>query len=170
MKNDIEPILIQPAEVFSFWKIIQNPSKKNGFKAGRTIINDILSKSTGGGLCQMSGIIYHLCLEANLQILERHNHSKDLYNETTRYTPLGSDATVVFGYKDLRIRNNYNFPIRFTFKMSENDITVFLNSQKEILKHEVTFASIDLPNNRIQVTTKVNHQEVGSSIYKKFNC
>ncbi len=168
--SSIEPILIRPNEIFSFWKIIKNPSKKNGFKEGRTIINDVLSKSTGGGLCQISGLMYHLSLEANLKILERHNHSKDLYDENTRYTPLGSDATVVFGYKDLRIQNNYSFPIRFSFHITENDITLFLHSEREIFKNKVTFSGKDLSNNKIIVTTKINNEVICSSVYKKFEC
>jgi hypothetical protein len=55
-----------------------------------------------------------------LKIVERHQHSVDIYTEENRYTPLGTDATVVFGYKDLRIRNPYHFPIQFWFSVEEN--------------------------------------------------
>jgi len=63
-----------------------------------------LALDYGGGLCQLSGIIYHAVLEAGLEILERHPHSLDIYTATTRYTPLGSDAAVVYGHKDLRFK------------------------------------------------------------------
>jgi hypothetical protein len=52
--------------------------------------------------------VYHIGIIAGLDIIERYNHSVDIYTDDTRFAPLGTDATVVYGYKDLRIRNNTN--------------------------------------------------------------
>ena len=106
--QSIESVDILPREIFSFWKIVGNPSKRNGFIGSRSIINGQVTNSIGGGLCQLSGLVYYLSLKSGLEILERHNHSMDIYTEETRFTPLGSDATVVYGYKDLKIRNNFS--------------------------------------------------------------
>ena len=104
----IEQIQINPNEILSFWRIVGNPSKKNGFTESRSLVNGKIENTIGGGLCQLSGLMYYISLIAQLEILERHNHSIDIYNEETRFTPLGSDATVAYGYKDLKIRNNLN--------------------------------------------------------------
>ena len=71
----IEEIQINPGEVFSFWKTVGSPSKKNGFVESRSIVNGEITPTYGGGLCQLSGLIYHASLYANLEVLERYNHS-----------------------------------------------------------------------------------------------
>ena len=85
-------------------------------------MNGKLVFSAGGGLCQLSSLLYHLSLLAGLEILERHAHSVDIYQEEERFTPLGADATVSFPYRDLRIRNTFNCPIRFTIDLEEESI------------------------------------------------
>ena len=111
--ESINAFVMQPDDLFSFWHIIGNPNKPGKFRKGRIIKNGELALEVGGGLCQVSGIIYHIALIAGLKIVERHNHSVDIYTESDRYTPLGTDATVAYGYKDLRIVNSYPFPIQF---------------------------------------------------------
>ena len=120
--KSIEQIQINPNEILSFWRIVGNPSKKNGFTESRSLVNGKIENTIGGGLCQLSGLMYYISLIAQLEILERHNHSIDIYNEETRFTPLGSDATVAYGYKDLKIRNNLNCPIKFNFCIKYNFI------------------------------------------------
>jgi len=137
--HPIENIIIAPQQIFSFWHLIPKPISQNGFKKGRNLMKGELALDFGGGLCQLSGIIYHLVLEAGLEILERHPHSLDIYTETTRYTPLGSDATVVYGHKDLRFKNNLGFPIAFQFEILENEILVNLCAKEKIEKHQLDF-------------------------------
>jgi vancomycin resistance protein VanW len=117
----LEKLVLQPDSIFSFWHFIGNPSEKNGYKKGRNILNGQLSEAVGGGLCQLSGIIHHLLLLAGFPILERHAHTVDLYTESERFTPLGADATVVYGYKDLRFRQHFTFPVFFHFEI-KNDL------------------------------------------------
>jgi len=157
---------IQSNEIFSFWKAIGNPSEKRGYKSGRTIIDGELAESIGGGLCQLSGLIYLLSLEAGLTILERHNHSLDLYTESSRYAPLGSDATVVFGYKDLRIKNPYPFSIYFDFKIDSEKITASLFSYEETKKKTVKFEVVEQDASIKKVITYINEIPSVTSIYK----
>jgi vancomycin resistance protein VanW len=128
---------LMPGEVFSFWRIIKNPNK--GFKKSRTIQNGKLVEDTAGGICQVSGIVYHICILAGLQILERHNHSIDIYTDETRFTPLGLDATVVYGYKDLRIKNTFTFPIRFDIEVKDSQIRIKLLSTEKIEARKLLF-------------------------------
>lgn len=157
---------IQSNEIFSFWKVIGNPSEKRGYKSGRTIIDGELAESIGGGLCQLSGLIYLLSLEAGLKILERHNHSLDLYTDSSRYAPLGSDATVVFGYKDLRIKNPYHFSIYFDFKIDSEKISASLYSNQDIKKKTVKFEVVEQDERIKKVITYINETPSVTSIYK----
>lgn len=161
----ISEYCIMPNEIFSFWKIIGNPNYE--FKKGRTLLNDQIKEEVGGGICQVSGIVYNISLIAGLHILERHNHSVDIYTEETRFAPLGFDATVVFGYKDLRIKNNFAFPIKFEIEVYENQIKVDLLSTQKIEEIKLSFES-ESYNDYIIVKVLDDHKKlINSSKYRK---
>jgi vancomycin resistance protein VanW len=109
--------ITMPGNIYSFWALVGAPDTSNGFAIGRSIRSDVLGADVGGGLCQLSGLAYELGLRSGMDVAERHAHSQDLYTEATRFTPLGLDATVVWGYKDLRLKNSLRFPISFAFEV-----------------------------------------------------
>lgn len=155
--------IIHPNETFSFWNAVGNPNRK--FQKGRTIQNGQIVEEAGGGLCQVSGILYHLSLLADLQILERYNHSADIYTEESRFCPLGTDATVVYGYKDLRIRNSSPFPIQFQLTIEGNMLNLALYSPEKIEEQLLEF-KIECKNQQKIVTIYNTAKEiVNHSIY-----
>ena len=135
----LDGLILPPEKIFSYWQFIPRPVKRNGFQPGRNLVGGKLSLDYGGGLCQLSGVIYHVLLKAGFDIVERHAHSFDLYDENTRYYPLGSDATVVYGYKDLRMVNPHDFPVAMKFKLEQDGITAYLLSEQELQEHELDF-------------------------------
>lgn len=166
--KSIEQIQINPNEILSFWRIVGNPSKKNGFTESRSLVNGKIENTIGGGLCQLSGLMYYISLIAQLEILERHNHSIDIYNEETRFTPLGSDATVAYCYKDLKIRNNLNCPIKFNFSIEDDTIKVMILHSSVIRHNVVQFKEVISDDNVIEVITIINNQVYNNSTYKKY--
>ena len=161
----ISEYVILPNQLFSFWKVVGDPDKS--FKKGRTIQNGKIKEDVGGGICQVSGVVYYLCLIAGLEVVERHNHSVDLYNDETRFAPLGTDATVVYGYKDLRFVNNLNTVIKLDITVIDNKIIGKLRSEIPINKTELKY-SIEDAGEIIKVKV---YDEIGrmknSSFYKK---
>ncbi|EOQ90586.1 VanW-like protein [Leptospira yanagawae serovar Saopaulo str. Sao Paulo = ATCC 700523] len=142
LKIAIEKIneqVLLPGKIFSFWTEIGNPTVKKGYTEGRVIRNGVVASEIAGGLCQLSGIIYYLSLELGLEILERFPHTRDLYTEETRFTPLGTDASVVFPSKDLRIRNNLSFPLQFSFELTDDMLTFQILSPKPLQRHKLHF-------------------------------
>ena len=105
---------VAPGAIFSFWHVVGRPTSARGFVPGRSLLAGQLRPDFGGGLCQLSGLIYY----AGLEILERHPHSRDIYDNHTRYAPLGADATVAYGFKDLRVLNSFPFPVCFRAKVT----------------------------------------------------
>lgn len=162
--NLIGKYIIRPGETFSFWLAVGNPSSRKGFKIGRNLINGKLRADYGGGLCQLSGIIYLCALKAGLIINERHNHTVDIYTEEERFTPLGTDATVVYGYKDLRVLNPYPFDIRFAFEIQDNYITCYLQSTEFIAEHTLEFRRKKYLN-KVVVETFSNNRFLNISEY-----
>jgi vancomycin resistance protein VanW len=128
-----------PGEVFSFWHYVGNPSEKAGYKVGINIIANKLDFDVGGGLCQLSGLLYHLALAAGLDVVERHPHSVDLYTDETRYTPLGADSTTAFGYKDLRLRNNLGTPVCFRIGLEGDFLIGSLCAPHALKEYELEF-------------------------------
>ena len=163
----INQVEINTNEVFSFWKTIGEPSKKKGFVESRSLVNGKISKSIGGGLCQVSGLIYFISLKSGLEIIERHNHSMDIYTEETRFTPLGSDATVAFGYKDVRVKNNFHFPVKFSIQINGNKINIQLLSKEPLNALDVVFENSKFIDKEVKVTTKINNKETYVSKYQR---
>ena len=162
----IHQVVICPGQVFSFWKLIGKPSSVNGFAKSRSIINGKLEAETGGGLCQLSGIIYLLSIKAGLQIIERHPHSLDIYQEAERFAPLGADATVAFGYKDLRIRNHLTSSIMFSILIEPHQLTATLNAQQALYENKISF-EYDQLDGSVLVKTFSDSNFIGANWYKK---
>lgn len=135
----LQNIAIAPNQIFSFWHLVGEPTVEKGYREGRAIINNQLQSNIGGGICQLSGLLNILILKAGLIPLERHPHSADIYTEETRFAPLGSDATVVYGYKDFRFKNTLSVPLFFRFQLLEDQIIASLCSTEDIEEFEVEF-------------------------------
>jgi vancomycin resistance protein VanW len=165
--NKINRYTLAPGEIFSFWNIIGNPTSTKGYKKGRNLVNGKLTEEDGGGLCQLSGIIYHISLINGLEIMERYSHSMDIYTEENRFTPLGADATIVYGYKDLRIKNTTNFFLQFEFKVEQDQLTCYLHSTEKIESREIIFDRVNL--NEVITCYNQNGLKINltRSVYKK---
>lgn len=157
--QEIQQVIIQPNEVFSFWRIVGKPTKKKGYKIGRNIINNELQADIGGGLCQVSGMIYHLALTCGMKIEERFNHTVDLYEEDNRYTPLGMDATVVYGHKDLRFRNTKEVPVLLRFRVNSEKFTGYLYAGEEFKTNELNLVREEFENYRTIKTYRVEENK-----------
>ncbi|RTL45597.1 MAG: vancomycin resistance protein [Burkholderiales bacterium] len=142
----VEAVVIQPGEVFSFWRTVGRPSARAGYLEGRTITGAAVGTTVGGGLCQLSGMVYLLALQAGLQILERHPHSRDLYTDSTRFAPLGADATVVYGYKDLRVVNTGPAPLRLRGEIGPDHVALSLCARAPLEDCELVFQREPLPD------------------------
>jgi vancomycin resistance protein VanW len=97
-------ILIKPGETFSFWKIAKNADRIMPYKDGLTLINDEIKPLYGGGLCQLSNMLFLLFLHSPLTIIERRPHSVESLRPTDN-TLIGIDSTIVEGWIDLKVKN-----------------------------------------------------------------
>lgn len=168
----ISRVVVQPGQIFSYWKAVGPPTAKRGFLPSRNIIGGQLSEDVGGGLCQVSGLLYQLSLRAGLQVLERHAHSIDIYREEERYAPLGADATVVYGYKDYRFLNPFQHPVMFSFSFTEHTVTAHLSSPFEITEQDIVFERQTSGNAEMVITKMITadgERILGASQYRKLH-
>lgn len=99
-------ILIRPGEILSYWKLIGKPTKSKGYVNGMILKNGTFSADTGGGLCQLSNLIFWMTIHTPLTVIERHRHGYDVFPDSNRTQPFGSGATCFYPYRDLMIQNN----------------------------------------------------------------
>ena len=127
----------------SFWRMIGRPSASRGYQTGRAIVADRLSSDIGGGLCQVASLLYELGLRAGMTIVERHPHSRDLYTEDTRFTPLGLDAAIVWGFKDVRWKNPHDATATLAVDVEGETITGRLLTATPIPAYDLEIARRD---------------------------
>lgn len=97
----LDGLIISPGETFSFNKAVGSRSSEAGYKNAKVIINNEFVEGPGGGVCQLSSTLYNTVLLANLEIIERSNHSLPV-----SYVPPGRDATVADNIIDFKFKNN----------------------------------------------------------------
>jgi vancomycin resistance protein YoaR len=119
--------VIQPGEVFSFNKTVGDGSAANGFLTGRVLYQDTTAYESGGGICQVSSTLFNAMLLAGCTITERHRHSRPV-----RYVPLGLDATIRYGKKDLRMKNTTSRPLFIFAAINDKSFTIILKSERKI--------------------------------------
>lgn len=98
--------LIKPGETFSYWRLIGKPTREKGYLDGMVLFNGEFGAGVGGGLCQLSNLIYWMALHTPLIVTERYRHSFDVFPDSSRTQPFGSGATCVYNYRDLQLYNN----------------------------------------------------------------
>jgi len=110
---------IKPGETFSYWRLIGKPTKLKGYKKGMVLKSGTVTAATGGGLCQLSNLIYWMTIHTPLTVTERHRHGYDVFPDANRTQPFGSGATCFYNYGDLMIKNNTTDTFQLHLKMTE---------------------------------------------------
>ena len=115
--------VVKSGETFSFWDSLGCTTKEKGYKKAKTFTSDgKVTKSYGGGVCQISTTIYNAVLKVKgLEIKERHEHSRDV-----AYIEDGKDAAVSFGSADLKFKNTLDYDIKIEAKVEDRGVKIKL--------------------------------------------
>lgn len=98
--------ILMPGEVLSGYECLQPFTTANGYKTAAAYENGKVVDSIGGGVCQIATTLYGASLEAEVEIVQRQNHSM-----IVTYVEPSMDAAIAGTYKDIKIKNNYSTPI-----------------------------------------------------------
>lgn len=115
----INRIVIQPGETFSYWKTIGATTKRKGYVEGMILHYGKVTTGVGGGLCQLSNLIYWMTLHTPLTVTERYRHSYDVFPDSKRSQPFGSGATCAYNYLDLQIKNETTEPYQLIIYLTD---------------------------------------------------
>lgn len=118
----LDGLILYPGETFSYWRLIGKPSKRKGYREGMVLFLGRIGGDIGGGLCQLSNLIFWMTLHTPLTVIERYRHSHDVFPDAKRTQPFGSGATCAYPHRDLMIRNDTNQPFQFCVRVGETEL------------------------------------------------
>jgi vancomycin resistance protein YoaR len=98
--ESVDGTLLSPGETFSLNEIVGRRTQARGYRTATVFVNAEKVPGVGGGVSQVTGTLFNAAALAGIRIVEVNPHSRPV-----SYLPLGRDATVAFGDKDLRFTN-----------------------------------------------------------------
>lgn len=100
-------ITMYPGDEISALASITPFSEDNGYYMAASYLNGQVVDSLGGGICQVSTTLYNAVLLAELEVVERYNHSMIV----TYVDPSADAAIAESSGKDFKFKNNLDYPI-----------------------------------------------------------
>ena len=104
---------------FSVHDAVTPFDEENGYRLAGSYENGTTVQTYGGGICQVSTTLYNAVLRAELEVLERSNHSM-----TVHYVELSEDAAISGEEKDFRFENSLDNPIYIVGSTDSEDETI----------------------------------------------
>ena len=105
----INGLVLQPGETFSSNEFVGPRNASTGYEVAGVIENGQSAQAYGGGICQVSSMIYQSVIKSDLEVVERHPHMWP-----SSYATVGTDAAVDWGNQDFSFRNSSEYPIAIT--------------------------------------------------------
>jgi len=118
----LDGLVLNPGETFSYWKLIGKPTRRKGYREGMVLFLGQIGGDIGGGLCQLSNLIFWMTLHTPLTVVERYRHSHDVFPDANRTQPFGSGATCAYPHRDLMIRNDTAQPFQLSLRVGETHL------------------------------------------------
>lgn len=137
----INGIILKPGDVFSANDTLGTRTRKNGWKNAGAYESGEVVQQAGGGVCQLSSTLYNAALYADMEIVERRNHSMPVH-----YVDRGRDATInsVGNIIDFKFRNN-----------TSSDVIIMAYTDGNILHMEIYGVPFETDEyDRIEIRTK----------------
>lgn len=118
----LDGVLLKPGQTLSFWRLVGPPRARRGFVDGLVLDHGHVSVGIGGGLCQLTNLIFWMTLHTPLEVRERWRHSYDVFPDSSRSQPFGSGATCAWPSLDLQIANPTGTTFRLGLAVGESDL------------------------------------------------
>jgi vancomycin resistance protein YoaR len=149
--NKVNETILSPQAYFSFNQVVGRRTRQAGFAMGGVFIGDRIAEGIGGGICQVSTTIYCAALLADLNIVQRHNHSFAI-----GYAPLGQDAAVSYGTLDLVFQNDTEFPIKVVAINGPGRVTIRILGTNVDPEKSVRIENVRIASRPFNTVERVN--------------
>jgi vancomycin resistance protein VanW len=120
--RSLEGVVLEPGVRLSFWREVGKPTRKRGFLDGMVLMQGQVATGVGGGLCQMTNLLFWMTLHTPLSVTERWRHTFDVFPDTQRTQPFGSGATCAWPQLDLQIENRTSTPYRLRIVVTDTHL------------------------------------------------
>lgn len=148
--ESLKGMVIQANEIFSQNEKLGPYTEERGYKKGASFAGANIVQTEGGGVCKIASSLYNAAIYSDLEIIERYNHTMPV-----NYVPYGQDATVAFyGYKDIKFKNDRDFPILIWSEFIENRL--YIGFYGQVTSPEVEW------NHRIIDTTEASKEYINN--------
>jgi vancomycin resistance protein YoaR len=104
--NSIDGTLLSPGETFSLSRRLGKLTQARGYRTAPVFVAAETVPGIGGGVSQVTGTLFNAAALAGLKIVEVNPHSRPV-----SYIPVGRDATISYGTKDLQFTNQTGAPV-----------------------------------------------------------
>lgn len=155
--SHLNNMVIMPGEEISVSDSILPRTTANGYKEAGTYLNGEVVPGLGGGICQVSSTIYNAAMNSGLTVVERHPHSMPVH-----YLPLGLDAAISAGSKDLRIRNDYDLPVYIQAGVEGKSLTISVILNEALLNGQTYKMWSKVPGHNVANTYLSTYDAAGN--------
>lgn len=159
----IDGTLLYPGEEFSVYEVISPMTFDNGYEIATAYENGTTVDSIGGGVCQVSTTLYNAVIRAELEIVERYNHSM-----IVTYVDPSADAAIAGTYKDLKFKNNTDSPIYIESYTSGG--TLYMNvfgNETRAENRKIAFKSEVVKDNPAETKFETTSDPIGTVSVKQ---
>lgn len=136
--NQIHGLMLEPQQTFSYWRTIGSTTRRKGYVDAMILFYGQVRTGVGGGLCQLSNLIYWMTLHSPLTVTERYRHSYDVFPDSRRSQPFGSGATCAYNYLDLQIKNETSYRYQLVVYVTDTHLVgEWRSSQQPLHTYEI---------------------------------
>jgi vancomycin resistance protein YoaR len=125
--NALDGLELAQGEELSFNRQVGPRDIEHGYQPAPVILHETRQMQTGGGVCQVASTLFVAALVAGLSPVERWRHSTPV-----DYIALGEDATIAWGAKDLKMRNDLDQRVRLRAEVLGSTLTVRIEGEAEL--------------------------------------
>ncbi|HEY9716680.1 MAG TPA: VanW family protein [Trichormus sp.] len=151
--------VLKPQEEFSFNRTVGPRTSVRGFLPAPAYVGPDAPKSTGGGICVISSLLYQDALTTGFQITQRIAHMRTIHS-----IPAGLDATVWYGSDDLCFRNTLDCPVEIATTYSPYEVTIeLLGNTHKPAWHPLELVRMQVPHGPHQIYVEVSTKTDGKA-------
>jgi vancomycin resistance protein YoaR len=136
----LDGAVLRPGEELSFNDRVGPRTAERGYEPAPVILREVRQVQIGGGVCQVASTLFDAALLAGLTPVERHRHSSPV-----DYVALGEDATIAWGVKDLRVRNDLAQDVRLRIELVGSTLVARFEGGEEGDAYELETVVDDSP-------------------------
>ena len=169
--NVLNGRILKPGETLSLNDVLGERTHEHGYLTANVIADGKLTSGIGGGVSQVTGVLFNAVLLSGLTVVEYGAHSHPV-----AYLPVGRDATLAWNHIDFKFKNNTKAPVYLAYnaagnkasatfygaKVTGRKIGLAIDSKKLNERHiTAVLYRIIKKNNKV-----VSKEKIGSADYK----